>query len=230
MNTSQVSLSQIQLEQLATMQSCLNQQVAGKVAGGANWRDQGWDFGVAIIDELMELKGHLGWKWWKDASLYKAGLTEANRKQVQLEVIDILHFGLSILIEQDGVYTTATGWHGKDPEYYIRNMIQDADVGHFSLFSWEAMATWSGLTTEEVMEIYIGKYALNQFRMNHGYSDGTYIKLWLIPDLSIKYQEDNWYLERAIKLIKIAGEQVTVERINTHLNCYYSTVQYKLNK
>ena len=57
------------------------------------WKTQGFEWNIAALAELVEIKEWLGWKWWKKG--YKQGLNESNIKQVQIEVIDILHFWLS---------------------------------------------------------------------------------------------------------------------------------------
>jgi len=220
-------LTQTQLDKLAAMQDELNQMVCVSAGFKGSWKEQDWDFGLAIIDECMELHGHLGWKWWKDSSLYHAGVTPANKKQVQLEVIDILHFGLSMLIKEDAVYNAAY-WdsHFNDTiQYRIRNLMQDAIAYFFNLPDWEALATHVDLTADDVMEVYTGKYALNKFRQDNGYADGSYKKNWLIPEFSAKFEEDNWYLERSIKQLKDAGQEVTAERITLHLDSYYSLME-----
>jgi len=35
-----------------------------------------------------------------------------------------------------------------------------------------------GLSFEELYRLYIGKNALNQFRQEHGYKEGSYRKIW----------------------------------------------------
>src|SRR5690606_33861732 len=77
-----------EVQTLLAMQDELNTYVHPE------WKKQNFDWSFAIIDEVREIREHLGWKWWKEG--YQVGLTEANRKQVQLEVIDILHFVLSL--------------------------------------------------------------------------------------------------------------------------------------
>ena len=36
----------------------------------------------------------------------------------------------------------------------------------------------SGLDLESLYKLYVGKNILNQFRQDHGYKDGSYIKVW----------------------------------------------------
>ena len=67
------------------MQDEMNQKV------NHDWRDKKREWYRAIWIECAELMDHHGWKWWKK---------QANDiEQVQLEIIDIWHFGLSMLLE-----------------------------------------------------------------------------------------------------------------------------------
>src|SRR4249920_3332277 len=54
-----------------------------------NWAEQNFEWYRAIWIECGELLDHYGYKWWKKQ--------ESDLPQVQLEVIDIWHFGLSAL-------------------------------------------------------------------------------------------------------------------------------------
>jgi hypothetical protein len=47
-----------------------------------------------------------------------------------------------------------------------------------------------GLNLEQLYRLYVGKNILNQFRQDHGYKDGSYIKIW-------DGLEDNAVMKRA---------------------------------
>ena len=47
-------------------------------------------------------------------------------------------------------------------------------------------------TMQDVYTLYIGKNCLNQFRQDHGYKDGSYVKLW-------QGKEDNIYMQEALQ-------------------------------
>ena len=47
----------------------------------------------------------------------------------------------------------------------------------------------SGLDLESLYKLYVGKNILNQFRQDHGYKEGTYIKVW-------NGQEDNVMMKK----------------------------------
>ncbi|HNE25939.1 MAG TPA: dUTP diphosphatase, partial [Pseudomonadales bacterium] len=57
------------------------------------WREQGYEWHRAIWVECAELMDHYGWKWWKKQ--------QPDFEQVQLELIDIFHFGLSSLLAKN---------------------------------------------------------------------------------------------------------------------------------
>lgn len=206
------------------------------------WKEQGFDWSTAIIDECQELLGWLGWKWWKNN--YQCGLTEQNKKQVQVEVIDILHFYLSkelvdfIKDTEDAIAGELTGgfnlipqleWDdGKALVETIKSLREYASQEHDWPLRWTefgAVMFIVGLSPAQVYEIYLGKYTLNIFRQKHGYKDGTYKKHWLLPAISIEFQEDNWYLEKALADIKEAGHTVSIEEIDNRLEYWYGILE-----
>ncbi len=74
-------------QQILTMlelQDAMNSKV------NQNWVDQGFAWYRAIWVECAELLDHYGWKWWKKQT--------PDADQVKLELVDIWHFGLSILL------------------------------------------------------------------------------------------------------------------------------------
>ena len=74
-------------QQLATMlelQGDMNTKVH------AEWRDQDFEWYRAIWVECAELLDHYGWKWWKKQT--------PDVDQIALELVDIWHFGLSLLL------------------------------------------------------------------------------------------------------------------------------------
>jgi RimJ/RimL family protein N-acetyltransferase len=68
------------LKQMLALQTELNQLI------DPNWRVAKQDYYRAIWVECAELANYLDWKWWQH--------NERNLPQLQLELIDILHFGL----------------------------------------------------------------------------------------------------------------------------------------
>lgn len=201
------------------------------------WKTQGFDWSTAIIDECQEILNWIGWKWWK--GVYKCGITEDNKKQIQIEVIDILHFGLSkFMVDEE---TTSLNIETMSRQFNLgyEDGREDAleevvkDIREYcanwnSFFSWTAfgeLVYLVDLSPSQVYETYIGKYTLNIFRQKHGYKTGEYKKHWLLPVFSIEFQEDNWYLEKAIAEIKEAGHTVSIEEIDNRLEYWYGILE-----
>lgn len=117
--------------------------------------------------------------------------------QVKLEVVDIVHFALSIRLEQDAsLDVTAAGiaeeFANPLASDEIRTTIEMLakqtliDQGaHFSIIA--GVMQHLGMSFAELYEIYVGKNVLNLFRQDHGYKDGTYLKIW-------QGREDNEHL------------------------------------
>ncbi len=76
-----------QLKNMLELQESMNSRVH------PNWRQQGYEWYRAIWVECAELLDHYGWKWWKQQS--------PDIAQVNLELIDIWHFGLSYLLARN---------------------------------------------------------------------------------------------------------------------------------
>jgi len=74
-----------QIKIMLELQDSMNTKV------NADWQTQGFEWYRAIWVECAELLDHYGWKWWKKQS--------PDTEQVALELIDIWHFGLSILLQ-----------------------------------------------------------------------------------------------------------------------------------
>ena len=147
----------------------------------ANWRTQGYEWYRAAWIECAELMDHAGYKWWKHA--------EPDIEQIQLEVVDIWHFGMSALLVGS-----------EDNEALADGIVADLSAAPSSSMSLlgasEALASAcitsesfstpaflnlmraSDLTFDQLYRMYVGKNVLNFFRQDHGYKDGSYVKVW----------------------------------------------------
>lgn len=209
----QYNFTEAEVSKLFTMQDQLNTYIHPE------WKNQGFNWSLAIIDECMEIHGHLGWKWWKKD--YQVGLTDANLKQVQLEVIDILHFVIG-------------GWTVADWEkYFLENVNSEVKVytvesnvatlmeecarGYRDKLAseWAELAHSVELTKQQILETYTQKFVLNKFRQDHGYKTGRYCKEWDLEDKEEPglYQtlEDNEVLEHVVSQLKQANHSTTDE-------------------
>jgi hypothetical protein len=154
-----------------------------------DWREAGYPWYRAIWTECAEMLDHYGWKWWKHQ--------EPDMQQVHLEVIDIWHFTLSDLILHSDTLDAAAeraleGLNQDTPEMDFKESIEQLTMGSIQTRSvdigrFAALMRASSLSFDELFTTYVGKNILNLFRQDHGYKDGSYIKVW-------QGREDNEYL------------------------------------
>ena len=160
----------------------------------ADWRAAGNEWYRAIWMEASEMLEHYGWKWWKKQ--------EPEVMQVKLEVVDIVHFALSIRLQQNkSLDETAALIAGE-----FENSMQAEDIkksieclalltltdqgAHFTFIA--GIMKQLDMPFDELYEIYVGKNVLNMFRQDNGYKEGTYKKIW-------NGREDNEYLADILK-------------------------------
>lgn len=177
-----------QIQIMLDLQDSMNTKV------NAQWREQGYEWYRAIWVECAELMDHYGWKWWKKQA--------PDTEQVALELIDIWHFGLSILlqsgksaeaiaaqIQQQLVIDTEEKDFRLDLETFAAATLSDRQF-HIDLFG--KLMAGVDMSFEQLYRGYVGKNVLNFFRQDHGYKDGTYRKYWHDG------REDNEHLVEAV--------------------------------
>lgn len=76
-----------------------------------------------------------------------------------------------------------------------------------------------GFTCDDLFKYYIGKNALNKFRQNHGYKDGTYKKYWKIDESGTEI-EDNIVLTDHI-IPKLDTTNLTIDTVYMELDKLY---------
>lgn len=208
------------------------------------------DWNLCIIMELCELIDSYPWKHWKSIS------DTPDFDNIKIELVDVLHFILSLDLEEVYNKTQSVLDHSlvvhsieflqnpvikKSCRYDIDKILSDnpfiAPVDHLLdiVKHWvksetmTAMAHYrylSGImqyleehelfTEEEMFKLYFGKNALNYFRQQHGYKEGTYIKNW-----GEEYSEDNEYMLHIINDIILDDSFSTTLLIK--LEEYYKT-------
>jgi dimeric dUTPase (all-alpha-NTP-PPase superfamily) len=177
-------------QQILTMlelQDAMNSKV------NENWVDQGFAWYRAIWVECAELLDHYGWKWWKKQT--------PDADQVKLELVDIWHFGLSILllessdeaaiaaaVEQELSKANPSGDFREDLEAFTLATLQSKG---FDVASFATLMAGIDLPFDELYTRYVGKNVLNFFRQDNGYQDGSYRKQW-------GGKEDNEHLVEAV--------------------------------
>lgn len=162
----------------------------------ANWREAGNEWYRAIWMESSEMLEHYGWKWWKKQT--------PDLMQVKLEVVDIVHFALSIRLEQDSSLEASTATIADafsspvktdDIQTTIELLARQTLIDHGAHFSTIAgLMQQIDMDFEELYEIYVGKNVLNMFRQDNGYKEGAYLKTW-------QGREDNEHLADIMKLL-----------------------------
>lgn len=144
------------------------------------WREQGNAWYRAIWVECAELLDHYGWKWWK--------AQDPDMEQVELELIDIWHFGISIALERGDNYAEIA--EAIATEMNVEPMVGDLrlEVEHFALKTlstrefdaagFAQLMALAGLDFDRLFRSYVAKNVLNIFRQDNGYKEGRYIKNW----------------------------------------------------
>ena len=168
------------------------------------------DFFRAIWLETAELMEELPWKWWKK--------TETDYDNLQIEVVDIFHFLLSLILlkhykmDHDDFFTGYTDiaislfYYGLE---YSRKLNTNELITQVETIAKQSLMrndtglilTFSGIVNtvfddfNQMYMLYIGKNILNRIRQEKGYNTGTYKKV-------INGLEDNKYLTQIIRHIK----------------------------
>ena len=178
---------QSQLRAMFELQDKMNTRV------NEDWRSQGFAWYRAIWTECAETLDHYGWKWWKKQ--------DPDRDQVLMEIVDIWHFGLSILLlegaEIEHVAAQLASSDSKDFNIEdFRELLEDFTAAtlitkSFDVQKFRRLMTALKMSNDDLYRQYIGKNVLNFFRQDHGYKAGTYIKVW-------GDQEDNEHLVDAL--------------------------------
>lgn len=176
---------QQQIQIMLDLQNSMNTKVH------SDWRGQNFAWYRAIWVECAEMLDHYGWKWWKKQ--------EPDVEQVTLELIDIWHFGLSILILKDVDAETieqqlkdslsngsgeALSSFAETLEVFVE---QTLSTKSFDVKGFAQLMNCVTLNFDQLYTSYVGKNVLNFFRQDNGYKTGTYQKNW-------EGREDNEHL------------------------------------
>ncbi len=181
---------------------------------GVQWREDRTKNGKlinwkrCIYMETAELIDSFPWKHWKSID------AQPDMQNVKIELVDIWHFLMSYLLKHnpldeaarliDNLKSTKSDikiekWDNERIEEYldifeelmalalVKNdgeMMQEALLEQF----FKACDSVE-LGFDELYSLYIGKNALNQFRQEHGYKEGTYQKDWGGKEDNVVMQE-----------------------------------------
>ena len=171
---SDLSTAQNQIQQMLSLQDAMNSKVS------STWRDNNYEWYRAIWVECAEMLDHHGWKWWKHQEIDVA--------QVQLELVDIFHFGLSLRlmtgasvneISQELAKELTQGSDESDFKIALENLAAAAVANkEFNALALADCMRLMDMDLNELFRQYVGKNTLNFFRQDHGYKQGSYIKIW----------------------------------------------------
>ncbi len=181
-----------QLVDMLTLQEQINSKVH------SNWREQNFEWYRAIWIESAELLDHYGWKWWKKQS--------PDLAQVQLELVDIWHFGLSMALQDSadhdalaqvltGQFINATQADTAFAETLERFVAKVVGNKQFDVRLFAQLVAQAEMNFSDLYSMYVGKNVLNRFRQDHGYQEGSYQKLW-------NGREDNEHLAELLTRAK----------------------------
>jgi len=157
-----------------------------------NWRR-------CIYLETAELIESYPWKHWKDID------ASPDYDNIKIEIVDIWHFVMSEALRSYKVkklgsiediasmITNMNEFHefSQDTkseildnyaqieiiEEMITTLFCKKDINSL-VISFLNMSSKLNLKLSELYKLYIGKNILNKFRQDHGYKEGTYIKIW----------------------------------------------------
>jgi len=181
------------------------QQQLNDATNGKGW-EKGITKNGKIIDwkrctylECAELIESYPWKHWKNID------ASPDYENIKIEAVDIWHFIMSQALEDYSVknlgsiedlakhihtlenfseFTAKTTVTSKDNyaqiavvETLIKTLFCKDDTQAL-MEAFIDVAVQSGLNLESLYKLYVGKNILNTFRQDHGYKEGTYIKIW----------------------------------------------------
>jgi len=198
------------------IKSMLELQDSMNIKVHTDWRAQNFEWYRAIWIECAELLDHHGWKWWKKQ--------HPDIDQIALELVDIWHFGLSLLLLKDQPLESitesviegfsapqASGDFPIDLEGFTSNTLISKD---FDIAGFAGLMKGINMDFDQLYIGYVGKNVLNFFRQDNGYQDGSYHKQW-------GGQEDNEHLVEIVSRLDTSsatfkddlyGEMETVYR------------------
>lgn len=183
-----------------SVQKMIDMQIEHNIVVHPQWDRQGYAFHRAIWIECSELIEHYGWKWWKKQ--------ERSIPQVQLEVVDIWHFGLSMLIRDGCTAAQIASDLAIESEQVteydfidcVETLAQSALQGTFRVTEFAAVLRALPMDLRNLFGLYLGKNILNRFRQRNGYKTGTYRKIW-------DGREDNEHLYEIVNELDVWAEE-----------------------
>jgi dimeric dUTPase (all-alpha-NTP-PPase superfamily) len=180
--------------------------------------------------EVAELIDSTPWKHWKNVD------GTCDMQNLHIELVDIWHFVMSFALQEKNT-PKAIDIVGSSCQYTTNESVDYKEIISESeklsyialtlqinnIVTNEAMKQLveqffvccrvSGLSYDALYKTYIGKNCLNKFRQDHGYKEGSYIKVW-------NGKEDNVYMTTIIDTMEV----VSFEDLYSSLEEVYKTL------
>ncbi len=205
-----------------------------------NTNGKGWEKGFTkqgkeinwrrcIYLEAAELIESYPWKHWKNIN------AQPDYENIKIELVDIWHFVMSEILRVNALEAKLSL---DELAFKIEEAIKDLKVQKEENFYKEIEAIEQflaklfcnfelidftknffeicyklNLDFDTLYKLYIGKNILNSFRQNHGYKDGTYIKVW-------NKKEDNVVMQELLE----ANPTITPQELYTRLEEIYKSL------
>ena len=216
------------------------QQSLNDATNGENWEEgitkngKQINWRRCIYLESAELVESYPWKHWKNID------ASPDYENIKIEIVDIWHFVMSealriYKVEEKGsirelTTTISTMLQFKnfadenrksELDYYaqiavVEDMLRiafcDKDITSL-IASFLIMSSKLNLRLPELYRLYIGKNILNKFRQEHGYKEGSYIKIW-------NGKEDNVVMQGILN----QNTEITPDELYNRLEENYSNV------
>ena len=181
------------------------QQQLNDATNGEGW-ENGITKNGKLIDwkrcsylECAELIESYPWKHWKNID------AQPDYENIKIEAVDIWHFIMSQALSDyktkelgnmeelaDNIINLPNFEDFEketvptEKDYYAQIEVVEALMRTLFcggsteklIMSFIDVAMQSGLNLESLYKLYVGKNILNQFRQDHGYKEGSYIKIW----------------------------------------------------
>lgn len=201
------------------LQMLLLQQQLNDATNGEGWEKGTTKHGKHIdwkrctYLECAELIESYPWKHWKNID------AKPDYANIKIEAVDIWHFIMSQGLEDykmqnlgsiedlarnintlPNYQTFLADITPTTKDYYaqievVENLMKTLFCGESTEKLMEAfidVAVQSGLNLDALYRLYVGKNILNKFRQDHGYKEGSYIKIW-------HGEEDNVTMQRVLE-------------------------------
>lgn len=188
-----------------------NQNALNSKAYAEQWLENArtgqWDYAMAAVQELAEFNNSSWLPWWSKA--------ERDPINCRIEIVDALHFMLSVAIAQVG--------NEADAAAHIEHAYNSSDLANgVQVVDWTTVNSSAkrvihqltadtvhvpsaflalfdlcaslGFSFDALVALYTGKSVLNKFRQDKGYKSGLYRKVWPNNADGGKPMEDNYFL------------------------------------